>query len=74
MYEKSHAVQWVSVKKPEKRKAKIRMAESDPHFIDLYQANLLDNFYPNRPAALSHVCLYDFVKWYHRGDNDAEHR
>ena len=50
------------------------MAESDPDSNDLYQANLLDNFYPNRPAALSHVCLYDFVKWYRRGDNNAEGR
>ena len=41
---------------------------------DLYQANLIDNFYPNRPASLGHVCLYDFVKWYRRGDNDAEGR
>jgi len=38
----------------------------------LYQANLLDNFYPNRPASLSDVCLYDFVKWYHRGDNHED--
>ena len=43
-------------------------AESDPDSNDLYQANLLNNFCPNRPAALSHVCLYGFVKWYHRGD------
>ena len=50
------------------------MAELDSDLNDLYQANLLDNFYPNWPAALSHVCLYDFVKWYHRGDNDAEGR
>ena len=50
------------------------MAESDPDSNDLYQANLLDNFYPNQPATLSHVCLYDFVKWYRRGDNDAEGR
>ena len=63
LYEKSDAVQWVSVKRPE-RKVRIKgyrelqqMAESDPNLNDLYQANLLDNFYPNLPAALSHVCL-----------------
>ena len=54
----------------EKRKVRIKgyrelqqMAESDPDSNDLYQANLLDNFYPNRPAALVHVCLFDFVKF-----------
>ena len=40
----------------------------------LYEANLLDNFYPNRPGALADVCLFDFVKWYRRGDNDADGR
>ena len=51
-----------------------QLAESDPHSNDLYQANLIDNFYPNRPTSLAHVCLFDFVKWYRRGDNDAEGR
>ena len=50
------------------------MAESDPNSNNLHQANLLNNFYPNWPAALTHVCLYDFAKWYRRGDNDAEGR
>ena len=40
----------------------------------MYETNLLDNFYPNRPASLSEVCLFDFVKWYRRGDNDADGR
>ena len=81
LYEKSDAVQWISVERPDKRKVRIKgyrelqqMAESDPDSNDLYQANLIDNFYPNRPASLGHVCLYDFVKWYRRGDNDAEGR
>ena len=63
LYKKSNAIQWISVKRPEKRKVRIKgyqelqqMTESDPDLNDLYQANLLDNFYPNR------ICLYDFVK------------
>ena len=43
LYEKSDAVQWISVEKPEKRKVRIkgyreleRIAESDPHSNDLY--------------------------------------
>ena len=76
--EKSDKVQWIAVEKPEKRKVRVKkytelqqLAESDPDSNDLYQANLLDNFYPNRPATLHDVCLYDFVKWYHKGDMDA---
>ena len=76
--EKSDCVQSVSVEKPEKRKVGIKkygqlkqLAESNPDSNDLYEANLLDNFYPSQPAALSDVCLFDFVKWYCRGDNDS---
>jgi len=76
LYEKSDAVQWISVESPQKRKVRKkgyqelqRMAESDPDSNDLYQANLIDNFYPNRPDSLSHVYLYDFVKWHCRDDD-----
>ena len=71
LYKKSDAVQWISVERPDKRKVRIKgyqelqqMAKWDPDSNDLYQANLIDNFYPNWPASLGHVCLYDFVKWY----------
>ena len=73
LYEKSDMVQWIAVDKLEKRKVRIKkyqelqqLAESDPESKDLYQANLLDNFYPNRPASLHDVCLYDFIKWLQR--------
>ena len=36
-----------------------QLAESDLDSSDLYQANLLDNFYPNRPATLHDICLHD---------------
>ena len=76
LFQKSDTVQWIAVEKPEKRKVRVKkyqelkqLAESDPDSNELYQANLLDNFYPNRPPALHDVCLYDFVKWYHKGDD-----
>ena len=79
--EKSDSVQWISIERPENRKVRIKkyrelqqLAEPDPDSNDLYEANLLDNFYPNWPASLSEVCLFDFVEWYHRGDNDADGR
>ena len=78
---KSDCVQWVSVEKPENRKVRIKkygqlkqLAELNPDSNDLYEANLLDNFYLNRPAALADVCLFDFVKWYHRGNNNVDIR
>jgi len=66
--EKYDNVQWVAVKKPEKRKVRLKkylelqqLAKSDPDYNDLYQANLLDNFYANRPASLSDACFYDLL-------------
>jgi len=69
--EKSDNAQWVVVEKLEKRKVRLKkyqelqqLAKSEPDSNDLYQANLLDNFYSNQPASFSDACLYDFVKWY----------
>ena len=77
--EKSDAVQWIYVDKPEKKKVRVKpfqelqqLAEFYPDSSDLYQANLIDNFYPNQPAALKDVCLYDFVKWYCKADCDKD--
>ena len=74
-------MQWITVDKPENRKVRIRkyrelqqLAESDPDSNDLYEANLLDNFYPMRPTALADVCLFNFIKWYRRGDDDSDGR
>ena len=77
--EKSDNVQWVNVCKPDLRKVRIKryqelqqLAETDPHSCKLYQPNLLDDFYPNRPDHLRDVCLYDFVKWF-RYDHTDKH-
>ena len=64
--EKSDTVQWIYAEKPERRKVRVKkyqelqqLAESDPDSHDLYQANLIDDFYPNRPATLKkmYVCM-----------------
>ena len=77
--EKSDTVHWISAEKPEKRKLRLKkyqelqeLAKSDPDSVDMYQANIIDTFYPNRPAILRDVCLYDCVKWYHKGDLDKD--
>ena len=79
--EKSDTVQWIHVEKPDNRKVRVKkykelqhLAESDPDSNDMYEANLLDNFYPNRPASLNNVCLFDFVRWYRRGNDDTNGR
>ena len=79
--EKSDTVQWIHVEKPDNRKVRVKkykelqhLAESDSDSNDMYEANLLDNFYPNRLASLNDVCLFDFVKWYRRGSNDTDGR
>ena len=77
--EKSDMVQWIYAEKPEKRKVRVKpyqelqqLAESDPDSSEYYQANLIDDFYPNRPAILKDVCLYDFVKWYRKAGCDKD--
>ena len=38
--------------------------EQDPNSKDIFEANLIDNFYPKRPNDMDDVCLYDFVANY----------
>jgi len=47
------------------------MANSNPDSKEIFECNLVDNFYPNRPCELENVCLYDFVKWYIYNGNDS---
>ena len=37
---------------------------SDPDSEDLFESNLVDTYYPNRPDKLEDVCLYDIVANY----------
>ena len=48
-------------------KVLLEIAEYDPDTEDIFENNLLDTFYPQRPARLEDVRLYDFVAncdWY----------
>ena len=76
--ETSNTIQWIHVEKSDNRKVRVKkykelqhLAESDPNSNDMYEANFL---YPNRPASLNDVCLFDFVKWHCRGNNDTDGR
>ena len=47
------------------------MLETDPDSDKLFEQNLLDDFYPERPEALKDVSLYDFVQFYCKSGTDA---
>ena len=69
--EKSDTVKWVDVSLPHKRcrrcrrlmdhKVLLEMAEHNPDTGEIFEDNLLDTYYPQRPARLEDVCLYDFM-------------
>ena len=77
--EKSTTVHWVDVSMPQKRSRRLKdhkvleqMAEHNPDTEDIYEDNLLDSYYPQRPESLEDVCLYDLVAnydWQSRDDN-----
>ena len=69
--EKSDTVKWVDVSMPHKRSRRLKnhkvlqqLAKNNSHSQNIFQDNVLDTFYPQRPASLEKVCLYDFVANY----------
>jgi len=40
---------------------------------NLYHTNMLDNYYPNRPDVLAHLCLYDFIGYYEFKSKPCSH-
>ena len=66
--EKSQTVQWIAADQPHKRKRRLRnhntlknLLDIDPDSVNIFNSNLIDDFYPARPAELEDVCLYDFT-------------
>ena len=69
--EKSETVKWVDVSMPDKRSRRLKdhkvledVAKHNPDSEDIFQSNLLDTYYPQRPNDLEDICLYDFVANY----------
>ena len=69
--EKSDTVKWIDLAMPHKRSRRLKdhkvlqqVAGSNPDTEEIFQDNLLDTFYPERPDSLEDVCLYDFVANY----------
>ena len=76
--EKSNTVKWVDVCMPHKRSRRLKnhkvlqeMARQIPNSENIFEDNVLDTFYPQRPASLEDVCLYDFVAKYEFQDIDT---
>ena len=74
--EKSATVQWVDVSMPQKRSCRLKdykvLEQMAKHNPDIYEDNLLDTHYPQRPESLEDVCLYDLVanyNWQSRDDD-----
>ena len=70
----SETIQWVSADMPHKRKCKLKnhstlkkLLESDPDSVNIFDQNMIDDFYPGRPKELEDLCLYDFIKLYVSG-------
>ena len=76
--EKSDTVKWLDVSMPHKRNRQLKdhrvlkvIAEHNPDTENIFEDNLIDTFYPQRPQELEDVCLYDFVAnydWQSRND------
>ena len=66
--EKSNNVKWVDVAMPHKmscrQKVLQEMAKHNPSDKAIFEDNVVDTFYSQRPAKLEHVLLYDFIAQY----------
>ena len=51
-----------------------QIAEHNPDNEDIFEDNLVDNFYPQRPQQLEDICLCDFVANYNWPGKDRQGR
>ncbi len=78
LIEKSDTVQWIGVSLPHNRSRRLKdhkvlqdIAKENPDTEDVFEDNLIDNHYPQRPQDLEDVCLYDFVANYDWQSKDS---
>ena len=64
-------MKWGDASPPDKRGHRLRdysalksLAQQNPESRDIYEANMLDTYYPHRPTQLDQVSLYDFIANY----------
>ena len=68
---KSVTIKWVDISQPHNRRRRlmnhsrlVEMRESNPNSTAIFEDNVIDTFYPQRPDDMEDVCLYDFVANY----------
>ena len=76
---KSGCVKWIDAALPHKRKRRVKdhkklqdLHSRDPQSSDIFESNVIDTYYPQRPSSMENVCLYDFVREYDRCGADEE--
>ena len=47
------------------------MLDTEPDSANIFESNIIDDFYPKRPDELEDICLYDFVRWYVLSETDC---
>ena len=77
--EKSDTVKWIDISMPHKRNHRLKdhkmlqeIAKENPDTENIFEDNLIDTYYPQRPIILEALCLYDFVAnydWYGKDDS-----
>ena len=50
----------------------VEIREKNPDSTDIFEENLLDTFYPQRPGKMENVCVYDFVAEYTKSRVDKD--
>lgn len=50
----------------------LEMRETNPNSTVIFEDNIVDTFYPQRPGSMEDICLYDFVANYTRCGIDKD--
>ena len=77
--EKSVVTKWIDATWSHKRKRRLinhsklrELQDSDPESSNIFESNLVDDYYPRRCRQLEDVCLYDLVRDYDRMGVDKD--
>ena len=76
---KSQTINWIDVSQPQHRMRRlihhsrlVELKEKNPDSTDIFEENLLDTFYPQRPGKIEDICVYDFVAKYTKSGVDKD--
>ena len=76
---KSVSIKWIDVSQPHNRKRRLKdhsklaeIKEQNSNSTDIFEANVIETFYPQRPHNMEDVCLYDFVADYVKSGIDKD--